>query len=66
MKIKIQIEVKPGSAAQAGTAQHLIEQVALAVGSGGVDGTHTHRSADGQTVFGEAKYTVEADPKAKT
>ncbi|MEY4377263.1 MAG: hypothetical protein RJB26_1813 [Pseudomonadota bacterium] len=65
MKIQVQLEIKPGSHAQAGTAQRLLEQVAIAIGSGGVDGTHTHRSADGKTTFGEAKYTVEPAAPAK-
>ncbi len=65
MKITVQLEIKPGSSAQTGTAQRLLEQVAVAIGSGERDGTYTHRSADGKTTFGEAKYTVEPDAPAK-
>jgi hypothetical protein len=63
MKIQVQLEIKPGSNAQTGTAQHLLEQVAIAIGSGGVDGRHSHQSADGKTIYGTADYTVTPDAK---
>lgn len=65
MKIKVQVEIKPGTNAGTGVAQRLLEQVAIAIASGGTDGTHTHSSPDGKTLFGEAKYSVEPDPKGK-
>lgn len=65
MKIQVQVEIAPGTNAATGVAQHLLEQVAIAVASGGVEGTHKKLSGDGKTVFGEASYTVEPDAKQK-
>lgn len=65
MKIKVQVDISPDTHEPNGLAQNLLEQVAIAIASGGTDGTHTRRSADGKTLMGEAKYTVTPDPEAK-
>jgi hypothetical protein len=65
MKVNITVEIKPGTNAATGTAQRLIEQVAIAVASNETSGRHELVMGEKKEVYASAEFTVTADAPVK-